>query len=160
MAAIGNRSTFEIMKIKFILILIWGIVVTSTISQAYGCDCVWNKLEQSIKLTDFIISGRFIQGDNLWELSGTNKNAPTLYYTGRFVVTHVLKGNEVKVGDTLEVVSDYTNCSTLYKNDTNYLLFATVDKRNIKTTICSYSGILDEEKTKKYLKQTKRLLKK
>jgi len=115
MAAIGNRSTFEIMKVKFILILIWGIVVTSTVSQAYGCECVGIKLEQSIKLADFIISGKFIQGDKLWELSGTNKNAPILYYTGQFVVTHVLKGNEVKFGDTLEVTSDYTNCSTLYK---------------------------------------------
>jgi hypothetical protein len=103
--------------------------------------------------------GTFIQGDKLWELSGTNKTAPTLYYTGLFIVTEVLKGNDVRVGDTLPVTSEYSNCSTLYKNKTNYLLFTAVVDKKIKTTICSPSGIFDEGSTKNTLKQTRELVK-
>ena len=145
---------------KALLTWILGIAVTVVCTPAHGCSCVHNTLEHSIQFTDAIVSGKFIRGQNLWELSKEGKGAPILYYTGMFVVTEVLKGNNIKVGDTLQETSDFTNCSTLFKQNMNYLLFASSDNRNIKSDICSYSGILEENKTKKTLKQTKRLIRK
>ena len=111
-------------------------------------------------MTDVIISGKFVQGEKPWELSQDNKGAPVHYYTGLFVVTKVLKGKKIKNGDTLRVTLDFTNCSTLYKIESDYLLFAISDNGGIKTTICSYSGMLNNEKTKQNLKQTRRIIRK
>ncbi len=143
------------------LTLIIFVVSISTLigfSKVYACDCVYYKLEQSIKFTDLILAGRFIQGERLWELSEVNKNTPLLYYTGRFVVELVLKGSTVKVGDTLKVTTDHTDCSTLYRNETDYILFA--EGQEVRSSTCSYTRVLSEEDGKKIYKQTKRLLRK
>ncbi len=136
------------------------ILTILAITKAKACDCVYYHLEKSISITDFILIGKFIQGEKLWELSEMGHGAATLYYTGKFIVTKVVKGRKLKVGDTLLVSSDFSNCSTLYKNNTNYLLFASFKEGELKTSICSYTGMLDNEDTQKVYKQTTRLMKK
>jgi hypothetical protein len=147
------------MKRNFPFILIVLFITAFPLSQAQACDCVPGKIESAVQLTEAIVLGTFMEGDKRWELSEANKTAPTLFYTGRLVITKVLKGKGINVGDTLQVISDHTNCSTLYKNKANYLLFASVIDKKIKTTICSPSGIVDEESIKNILKQTRHLLK-
>ena len=143
---------------KSTIIFVVGILTLMGFSKAYACDCVYYKLEQSIKFTDLVLVGRFIQGEKVWELSELDKNNPMLYYTGRFVVENVLKGTTIKVGDTLKVTTDHTNCSTLYKNETNYILF--IEGQNIQSSTCSYTRALNNEDGKKIFKQTKRILRK
>lgn len=146
------------MRVRLSLIL--SIVITLISLQVSACECVFFTLKHTIPFTDVIITGKFIHGEKLWELSHDNKDASELYYTGSFVVTKVLKGKAHKAGDTLRINSGFTNCSYLYINESDYLLFADSDHGSIKTTICSYSGMLTEEKTKQHLKQTKRILQK
>ena len=143
---------------KSTIIFVVGILTLMGFSQAYACDCVYYKLEQSIKFTNLVLVGRFIQGEKVWELSELDKNKPVLYYTGRFVVENVLKGTTIKVGDTLKMTTDHTDCSTLYKNETNYILFA--EGQKIQSSTCSYTRALSNEDGKKIYKQTKRILRK
>lgn len=79
------------MSARCILIL---VITSMFFSPIYACDCVQNTLDHSIKYTRLIITGIFIQGEQIWELSQQKKDAPILYYTGTFVVTQVLKGEK------------------------------------------------------------------
>jgi len=53
-----------------LIIFVVGILTLIGFSKAYACDCVYYKLEQSIKFTDLILAGRFIQGETLGAFRG------------------------------------------------------------------------------------------
>jgi hypothetical protein len=138
----------------FIIALLSLVNTTTT----YACDCVSWKLEQSIKFSNLVLIGKFVEGNKLWELSEISKDAPKLFYTGKFIVKRVLKGSSVKRGDTLQVKSDFTNCSSLYKNRADYVFFN--DGGEVRSITCSYTRELGNGEGDKIHKQTKRLLRK
>jgi hypothetical protein len=125
---------------------------------ASACDCVAYPLKTSVANTEFIFTGRFIQGQKLWELSAAGKGADILFYKGKIRVDKVLKGNGLKAGDTLILISDYSDCASLYKNDAAYLMFASATDGMYETSYCSYTGILSDKKTKRNLKQARQIL--
>jgi hypothetical protein len=116
------------------------------------------KLEQSARFSKSIITGKFVEGRDPWELSTINKGAPMLYYTGTFLVRRVLKGVTMKRGDTLQVTSDFSNCSFLYKSKSDYILFT--EGKEVRSSICSFTRTLNDEEGRKVYKQTKRLKRK
>lgn len=126
--------------------------------QSFACDCVFQTLPFTVKNSDIIITGKFIHGEKLWELSSASKTAPILYYTGLLVVLKTMKGANIKKGDTLSLSSDFDLCSTLFKVGTKYYLQARLTNGKITTTICSHTGDLGDRETKKNLKMTKKLL--
>lgn len=145
------------MKTIFFITII-SLITISTKTKA--CDCVYNKLEKDVLSGSTILTGKFIEGKKLWELSELGHSKPLFYYTGKFVVSKVLKANGIKINDTLIISSDFSDCAMLYKSNTNYLLFATFFDGVLHSDICSYTGILDDNTTKKNYKQTKRILRK
>ena len=72
----------------------------------------------------------------------------------------MIKGKNIREGDTLIVSSDMTNCSFVFKNNFSYLLFTEKENAKLKASNCSFSGELKNNEIQETLKQTKKLLRK
>ena len=144
---------------KLKIALLFLIITAST--AAFACDCVVYTIEQIIPITEVIIRGRFISVENNpFPLMPGEKEEDRLYYEGRIIVTEVLKGEKIKVGDTITVKSDYSDCSVYYKMSKEYLFFASKRDNGIESDGCSFTTEYDAIGKNDWYQETKKLLEK
>jgi len=108
--------------------ILYVLVAFFTTFSSFACDCLVYPVESYINKVDYIFTGKVIE--LLEEIDSTQyimtKSNRKFYqnksYSVRLVTIELLKtgGHEL---DTLEFISDYSNCDPLYELGKTYLLF-------------------------------------
>lgn len=148
------KNNFK-MKQNIVIVIISSLLLSVS---SKACDCVARKIENEVATTSTIIIGKFIFGKKLWEISEWSKVEPLWYYTGQFVVIKIFKASNLKVGDTLNITSDFSDCSTLYHNQETYLFFGNKIGKSAQSNTCSSTELLSNPTIKSKCKMIKRLL--
>lgn len=119
--------------------------------KAYGCECPDESLNlnRAIASHNMILTGKFIK---------TDKQVNNDYFTGRFIIKEIIKGKDIKVGDTLNISSNFNNCSMTFIDKGEYLVFPVVNDNRFLISICSPSGRLGKKNTNITYKRIKEIL--
>lgn len=144
--------------IKLIFIVFILFVVPN--AKLFACDCMETTVENVFNETEVIVRGNFISVKNAaWPLRIGETESDRLYSEGFIVIVEVLKANSIKVGDTIQVFSDYSSCSVYYKNKSEYLFFASKKDKGIISNACSFTSEFIDIETSDYYKRAKKMIK-
>jgi hypothetical protein len=135
---------------KYLLMTILILNISSRI--CHSCDCIMYPIEWYIDKVDIIFTGKVVElldKIDTNELFNTPKNRE--FYKDKAYMVKVLVLEKLKTGklksDTLEFVSDFSNCDPIYELGETYLFFADKTKdRKFKMTHCTYWGKIEDSK--------------
>lgn len=150
------RLPFE--KMKWLPLLLFFI---SSSLAVRACDCLRSPVKEQIKATPYLLTGEVVE-----ILDATNPDGRAFRqflreihqdsshgYSVRIRVLESFKG-EFKVGEVIELKSDYSSCAMTFGLGERWVLFLHKQDNALFSTHCSYSDRLNGSKHATDLMQT------